>query len=144
MQSTSQVREFTPSLSLDPLAELRRELMNWAEPIIADRILDGYRRVVASDTDARYLSGQHRRLWRAILLEKRSILALLRQELDEDLLKAGLDRDVADVIDQGVIEELIDIVLKRFRASSERVKGFSMVLLGAASHLSPPPAVTYS
>ena len=144
MQSTPQVREFTPPLSLDPLADLRRELMNWAEPIIADRILDGYRRVVESDADARYLSGQHRRLWRAILLEKRSILEILRQELCDDLIKAGLDRDVGDVIDHGVIEELIDIVLKRFRSSNERIKGFSMVLLGAASHISPPPAVTYS
>ena len=144
MQTSAHVSPTRTAVPPDPLADFRRELMNWAEPVIADRILDGYRSLQLAPEITRVLSGQHRRLWRAILLDRRGVMDDLRQELLQDLANADVDSDLADGIDQSVVEELIDIVLKRFRFSGERVKGFSMILLGAASHLSPSQGVMYS
>ena len=144
MQASVELPFTPPPVLLDPLAELRRELVNWAEPVIADRIFDSYGEHDTGAETARYLAGQHRRLWRAILLQKQSIVTVLQRELQCELARAGLDPDVRYAIDQSVIEELIDIVLKRFRSSSGRVKGFSMILLGAASELSASRAVMHS
>lgn len=117
------------------LLDLRRELMNLAEPIIADRIIDGYRELQVDFGRLRLLSAQHRRLWRAILLEHRGIMNTLWSELRTDLATAGMHPDVAEAIDQSVFEELVDIVLKRFRSSTEKAKQCSMILLGAASFI---------
>lgn len=144
MQTSAHIAGSFAPIPLDPLAELRRELMNWAEPVIADRILEAYRRHDLGIEWTRTLAGHHRRLWRAIILEKRGMMETMRHELLDDIARVGLASDVADLVDQNVIEELIDIVLKRFRTSGERVKGFSMILLGAASHISPSRGVMYS
>ncbi len=115
--------------------ELRRELMNLAEPIIADRIIEGYREYDIDIARLRFLSAQHRRLWRAILLEHREIMGSLYSELHDELLATGMDADIADQIDQSVFEELVEIVLRRFRSSNEKAKQCSMILLGAASFI---------
>jgi hypothetical protein len=125
----------------DPLGELRRELMIWAEPVIADRILAGYRDYEVDGPLKNILSMHHRRLWRAMILEHRSLMGTLRHELQNDLHRAGVEADVAEDIDQSVMEELIDIILKRFRSSREMAKGFSLVLLSAASHMGAARAV---
>jgi hypothetical protein len=116
-------------------AELRRELMNLAEPIIADRIIEGYREYHIDTERLRFLSAQHRRLWRAILLEHRGVMTSLYSELHDDLAATGLEADSADRIDQSVFEELVEIVLRRFRSSSGKAKQCSMILLGAASFI---------
>ena len=115
--------------------DLRRELMNLAEPIIADRIIDGYREITADSGRLRFLSAQHRRLWRAILLEHRGIMESLFVELRSDLVEAGIQPDFADLVDQSVFEELVEIVLWRFRSSNEKAKQCSMILLGAATFI---------
>ena len=59
----------------------------------------------------------------------------IRHDLHDNLERAGVETDVVEDIDQDVMEELMDVVFKRFRASREMAKGFSLVLLSAASHM---------
>lgn len=123
------------SVSSDKFLELRRELMNLAEPIIADRIIEGYREFAIDSGRLRFLSAQHRRLWRAILLEHRGIMESLFAELRTELAESGIEPDFAETLDQGVFEELVEIVLWRFRSSNEKAKQCSMILLGAAAFI---------
>jgi hypothetical protein len=129
-----QASQFTPAPANGEL-ELRRELMNLAEPIIADRIIEGYRDFDLDGSRIRFLSAQHRRLWRAILLEHRGIMGSLYGELREELRASGMRTEVAEQIDQAVFEELVEIVLRRFRSSNEKAKQCSMILLNAASFI---------
>ena len=119
----------------DPLAILRRDMMAWAEPVIADSIVEGYRDQSGGETLRRLVTSQHRRLWRAMILDHAQLIPSLRQELHLGLDRAGIAIDVASTIDQLVMEELMDIVCARFRSSRELAKGFSLVLLAAASHM---------
>ena len=124
-----------PPLSWHDDFDVRRELMNLAEPVIADRIIEGYRDYELESERLRFLAAQHRRLWRAILLEHRGIMTTLYAELHDDLAAAGMAADIADQIDQGVFEELVEIVLRRYRSSSDKAKQCSMILIGAASFI---------
>ena len=119
----------------DPLSELRHDMMIWAEPVIADCITEGYRHREVDGPLRSLASAHHRRLWRAMILEQRPQMARIRHDLQGDLLRFGVETDVVDDIDQDVMEELMDIVFKRFRASRDKAKGFSLVLLSAASHM---------
>ena len=132
VQASSDASRSRPA---DPWIDLRRELMDWAEPVIADCIYEGYRGQAMEAGRARLLSSQHRRLWRAMLLEHRSTMNSVWTDLNSDLDAAGMEPTVARAIDQSVFEELLDIVMRRFRASSDKAKGCSMILLGAATYI---------
>lgn len=119
----------------DPLIALRRDMMVWAEPVIADCIIDGYRERAVDGALRSLVSTHHRRLWRAMILEHRPLMESIRHDLKDDLLRAGVEPEVIEEIDQSVMEELMDIVFKRFRSSRDMAKGFSLVLLSAASHM---------
>lgn len=135
MHALAQSRSALSATPTSGLPDIRRELMNLAEPIIADRIIEAYGEYDLEYGRLRFLAAQHRRLWRAILLEHRGIMTSLFAELSEDLVAAGMRADVAGRIDQSVFEELVDIVLRRFRASNEKAKQCSMILLEAASFI---------
>lgn len=110
----------------------RRELLAWAEPVIADRVSDSYRRM-ARDADLDGLAVQHRRLWRNMLLDQRAMLPVSRKELQRLSETAGLPAGALEAVDQDVMEELLDIVLSRCQASRAVAKTFSRILLDAAS-----------
>ena len=110
-------------------------MMAWAEPVIADRIAEAYRDQGAGDAQRRLLISQHRRLWRGMELAPVNLIPSLRQELHLGLDRAGIAPEVANAVDHVVMEELMDIVCARFRSSRDLAKGFSLVLLSAASHM---------
>ena len=118
---------------LDPAGILRNELATWAEPVIADCIADAYGGYDLSASMASLLAIHHRRLWRALLLDQRTMAERIWVDLERDLTRAGLDRDITDEIDAIVLDELMDIVLTRYRSSRDKVKAFSRMLLAAAT-----------
>ena len=112
---------------------IRHEMATWAEPVIADCIAVLYRGCVLSAPLGSLLAIHHRRLWRALLLDQRADAERIWLDLERDLLRAGLDREITEEIDAAVLDELMDIVLARYRSSREKVRAFSRVLLGAAA-----------
>ena len=109
--------------------------MVWAEPVIADCIGEAYGDYELGAAFRSLISTHHRRLWRALILENRPLIEQVRDELTRDLLRVGIHADVVEDIDNSIMEELMDIVFKRFRSSREAAKGFSLVLLSAASNI---------
>ena len=137
MQAVSVFRPDRAFAAVDETSDLRRELLNMAEPVIADRIIEGYRGLQHGKDAAerRFLAAQHRRLWRAILLDHRSLMASLAVELRSELAAAGIHADAIENVDQSVLEELVDIVLRCFHFSHDKARQCSMILLDAASFI---------
>ena len=137
MQAVSVTRPDRVFAPVNDTSDLRRELLNMAEPVIADRIIDGYRGLHQGEDAAerRFLAAQHRRLWRAILLDHRSLMVSLSVELRNELAVAGIRSEAIEEVDQSVLEELVDIVLRCFHFSHEKARQGSMILLDAASFI---------
>jgi hypothetical protein len=123
------------SVPSDPLLDLRRDMIVWAEPVIADRIWEAYRDRRVAAASRSIVAVHHRRLWRALILHKFGLAQQIRGDLVRDLAQAGLSGEAMAEIDNDVMEELMDIVFRRFRSSREVAKGFSLVLLAAASNI---------
>lgn len=119
----------------DSLADARRELWIWAEPVIADCASDWYGRVVADGFSASLLVRKHCRLWRSVILDQPAARLGANDDLRRCAGALGLDAGAVDGLNDAIVEELVDIVLCRFRASRSATKTFSMVLMSATSSL---------
>lgn len=133
MPSPSSPPPISIRLAPEAARPLRHEMAVWAEPVIADRIADVYAGCNLSASLGNLLAIQHRRLWRALLLGQRAAAERIWIDLERDLARAGLDREITDEVDAAVLDELMDIVFARYHASRDKVRGFSRVLLAAAA-----------
>ncbi len=106
----------------------------WAEPIIIDRAVEVYGRIVA-ETETVVLARKHCRLWRNVLLDKPSAVALTMDELRRTEVGLGLPEALIDDVNDVILEELVDIVMSRYRASRNMIKTCSLVLMSATSCL---------
>jgi hypothetical protein len=113
----------------------RKDLLVWAEPIIADYLGNAYVECGIGAAHRTVLTTHHRRLWRALILTQHQMFEAARSDLLRGAGRAGLDPETLDDIDHEILEELMDIVLKRFRTSRDAAKGFGLVLLAVASDL---------
>ncbi len=111
-----------------------RDLIEWAEPVIADRVREFYSFAVPG-REAQTLALEHRQVWRSLLLAKPVPLDRSRRQLRRLGEEAGLPAGFADALDLEIVEELFDIVLLRYRASRDQVRRFSFILMAAAADL---------
>ena len=127
--------EFSPSdRRSGNLDEARRTMWLWAEPIIIDRAVEVYGRVT-QEADTVVLARKHCRLWRNVLLDKPAAVALTMDELRRGEVAFGLPDGLMDGVNDVILEELVDIVMARYRASRNMIKTCSLVLMSATSCL---------
>ena len=81
------------------------------------------------------MARKHCRLWRAVIQDQPGDVPSASSELHLAGDKFGVDAKVIDEIDAAVVEELIDVVLWRYRSSRAAARTFSMVLMSATSTL---------
>ena len=117
----------------DELVEARREMWLWAEPIIVDRALEAYDVGLSNRVASNILARKHCRLWRAVIQDQPGDVEGVSGELRQTGEKFGVDRRVIDEVNNTVLEELVDIVLCRYRSSRHAARTFSMVLMSATS-----------
>ena len=120
----------------DLLTDARRDLWLWAEPIVADCATRCYERRLTNVFGVRALSRKHGRLWGAVIRDQASALPLLSDDLRAAAGLFGFAPDFLDATNEIVLEELMDIVLSRYRGSRSATKTYSLVLMSAASCLS--------
>ena len=119
--------------SLD-LVDARRAMWLWAEPVIIDRGIDIYSRLV-DNAGTVALARRHCRLWRNILLDQPDAVAPSRAETVRTAEALGLGSSTADDADDVILEDLVDVVMGRYRSSRNDMKAFSRVLMAANSSL---------
>jgi len=112
--------------------------LEWSEPVIFDRLLDGYRTRIGTGDTARKLARLHTRSWRSLISGDMAKFEALRWDLAEALDECRLDiDDVADA-DVEILIELLDIVMTRYQRSMRTAKGYHLALIALASRLAPP------
>ncbi len=110
-------------------------LMQWSEPVIFDRLREAYELRVADPAAAWRLARQHARVWRALISGEMRAFGLLRGDLVEELAELGLDLDCLAEADSRTMDELLEIVLARFRRSQRTAKGYHLALMQVAGRL---------
>ena len=96
-------------------------LLEWAEPIIFDRLLEAYRARVGAGAASWGLARLHARAWRAAIGEDFARFDAARRDLGEALAQSSLgEADVAKA-DAEIIVELLDIILAGLRPGSAQL-----------------------
>ena len=127
--------EFSPSdRQSGNLDDARRTMWLWAEPIIIDRAVEVYGRIL-DEAGTVALARKHCRLWRNVLLDRAFAVAPIMDELRRTEADLGLREALVDDVNDVILEELVDIVMSRYRASRNMIKTFSLVLMSATSCL---------
>ncbi len=116
------------------LGEARATMWLWAEPIIIDRAVEAYARIV-DEAGTVAMARKHCRLWRVVLFDQASIVGPAMDDIRQAALGLGLSETLVDDVNDLILEELVDIVMSRYRASRNSAKTFSMVLMSATARL---------
>lgn len=117
-------------------ASVRDDLVSWAHPLIVDEINDCYfRRLRADPAIARELAIQHYRVWRQVLSDNLDGAAQLRTQLIDYAQANSVAAAVLDAVDRAVLDELMDVVIRRFQRTPYLARSYGMSLLDAATGL---------
>jgi hypothetical protein len=115
----------------------RRGLLEWAEPVIFDRLRDAYRRRLANEDDGWALARLHCRVWRALIAGDIARFERLRGDLVVALRRRGLDLASLAEADAQTMAELLEIVIARFQRSERVAKGYHLALIELGARLAP-------
>ena len=116
------------------LDEARHTMWLWAEPIVIDRAVEVYARMV-DEAGTVAMARKHCRLWRSILSGQPPSVAPLVDEMRRAAGSLGLGDALVDDANDVILEELVDIVMSRYRTSRHAMKTFSLILMAATSCL---------
>jgi hypothetical protein len=110
-------------------------MLEWADPVIFDRLRHAYRRRLA-DADASFaLARLHCRAWRALIAGDAGKFERLRGELLVAVRRRGLDLDSLVDADTQTLGELLEIVIARFQRSERVAKAYHLALMELATQL---------
>lgn len=119
----------------DAQADARRDMWGWAEPVIVDRAALAYEVLLADPVAGLLMARKHRRLWRTLLQDDHAAVTIVRGELYRTARNLRLEAQAVEAVDEAILDELMDIVLCRFRASRTETKTFTLLLVAANSAL---------
>ena len=115
---------------------VRDELVEWSQPLIIDQINRFYFHWLAHDTtEARELAIQHYRVWRHVLRDDMEEATRLRSALEARAARANLRSATLDEADRAVLDELMDVVVCRFRRTPQVARSYGVTLLDTATSL---------
>ncbi len=123
-------------MSESGLQAVRDELIEWSQPLIIDQINRFYfRRLFHNAPEARELAIHHYRVWRHILREEMDEATRLRTKLNARAAEVGLAPGALDDVDRAVLDELMDVVVSRFRRTPQVARSYGVTLLDTATSL---------
>ena len=122
-------------MASDDAREIGHELAEWSQSIIADRVMDSYRRFTDDQRIVQALCLHHCRMWRGLLADQPKQALLSRRELIRLACVAGADADVIDAIDRAILEEVLECVFARFHRSRVTAAAHGRTLMIAAGWL---------
>lgn len=115
---------------------LQAEMAGWSQPLIIDQINHHYFALMRGKWElARELALIHYRVWRHVMNSDGDGAAQERHKLEAALQAAGLDAAAADAADRLVIDELMDVIVRRFQRSPALSRAYGMSLLNSAQLL---------
>jgi hypothetical protein len=116
-------------------ADGRLGLLEWAEPVIFDRLRDAYQQRLGAGAEANRLTRLHCRVWRALIAGDEANYERLRTELIAAIARNGVDVACLSHGDAQTMAELLDIVVTRFQRSERVASSYRQALLELAERL---------
>ena len=113
----------------------RRGLLEWAEPVIYDRLRDAYQQQLGAGAGAQRLAHLHCRVWRALIAGDEANYESLRTELIAAVARSGVEVACLSRGDAQTMAELLDIVVTRFQRSKRAASSYRLALLELAERL---------
>jgi hypothetical protein len=113
----------------------RRGLLEWAEPVIYDRLRDAYQQRLGAGPGAQRLAHLHCRAWRALIAGDEANYQRLRAELISAAARGGVEAGCLSRGDAHAMAELLDIVSQRFQRSQRAASSYRLALLELAERL---------
>jgi hypothetical protein len=112
-------------------------LLEWAGPVIYDRLRIAYEMHLPDRLTAMSLAKSHARVWRALLSGDMQAFEALRADMVLQLVDRGLTLDHLAEADADTMTELLEIVIARFRRSPGASRNYHLALMRLATYLGP-------
>ena len=112
-------------------------LKQWSEPVIFDRLIAAYYKLVEDREPARALSRLHARVWRALIVGDMEDFEDLRETLVGALEPCNLTLDHLAEVDGEIMTELLDVVMARYNRSHRTARAYHLALMDLAGRLAP-------
>ena len=112
-------------------------LKQWSEPVIYDRLIAAYRKLISDHELSRNLTRLHARVWRALIRGDMVEFEETRESLVEALEPCELTLDHLAEVDGEIMIELLEVVLTRYQRSRRTAKAYHLALMELAGRLRP-------
>jgi hypothetical protein len=112
-------------------------LKQWSEPVIYDRLVATYYKLVEDRDVARGLTRLHARVWRALIAGDMEDFEDLRETLVGALDPCDLTLDHLAEADGEIMIELLDVVMARYNRSQRTARAYHLALMELAGHVRP-------
>jgi hypothetical protein len=112
-------------------------LKQWAEPVIYDRLIAAYFKLISDRELARRLTRLHARVWRALITGDMEGFEELRETLVGELKPCNLTLDHLAEVDGEIMIELLDVVMARYKSSHRTARAYHLALMELAGRLRP-------
>jgi hypothetical protein len=126
----------SPMLLAD-LSEGLSGLKQWSEPVIFDRLIAAYYKLIEDRELARALTRLHARVWRALIAGDMEDFEDLRETLVGALEPCDLTLDHLAGVDGEIMIELLDVVMARYNRSARTARAYHLALMELAGRLPP-------
>lgn len=124
-------------MRLADLSEGFSGLQQWSDPIIYDRLIGAYWKLISDRELARNLTRLHARVWRALIAGEMEDFEDLRETLVGALDPCALTLDHLAEVDGEIMTELLDVVMARYNRSHRTARAYHLALMALAGRLSP-------
>lgn len=111
------------------------EAFAWSEPIIADVLQRHYPEPIDAGSSSDRLLRLHRCFWKALIFDSEYFSRKQRRALVEAAFESGVDMAILSDIDDEVMTELLEVVLRRFRTTPRQAREYHLLLMSVAARL---------
>ena len=112
-------------------------LKQWSEPLIYDRLIAAYFKLISDRESARSLTRLHARVWRSLISGDMEGFEELRDILVGELEPCNLTLDHLAEVDGDIMAELLDVVMARYNRSQRTARAYHLALMQLAGRLPP-------
>jgi hypothetical protein len=131
------VAEECPPMESADLSEGFSGLKQWSEPVIYDRLVATYYKLIEDRELARGLTRLHARVWRTLITGDMEGFKELRETLVGALEPCDLTLDHLAEADGEIMIELLDVVMARYNRSHRTARAYHLALMELAGRLPP-------
>jgi len=123
-------------MRLDDTNDMRLDILDWSDPVVGDCLFEAYDSCFGGNMDlSRPMTRQHARVWRLIISGDKRRAAEARRDLLRMARTCRMGSEAVDAIDRLVLDELVDVMAARFRASPNDTRHCGRVLIEASATL---------